>query len=887
MSERQLTPMFRQYRALKADHPHAILLFRMGDFYEMFFEDAKTASHELEITLTARGKGTKNVAPMCGFPHHQLEAYTARLVRAGHRVAVCEQVEDPKKAKGLVRRDVVRIVTPGTLTDPEQLESRENHWVAGVVALDETLGAAFLDASTGEFLAWQSPADVDPWTALRGRLDVFSPSEIVYPEGFGWPEGDRPLGASALRTEQDAYGFSPASAAPLLERHFGVKSLDGFGLRDRTAAVAAAGGLLLYLQETQKSGLEHIDRVQLHEPSRFVRLDPATRRNLEIERSLRDGGRAGSLAHAIDSTVTPGGARLLRRWLLAPLIDAAAIAERHDAVDDLLAHPLVRGDVREKLKGVRDIERLLGRTVAGTANARDLVALRSSLERLPGLMEALQPLRAPGIRETLDGLDPCADVAANLARAIVDEPPVGLRDGGLIRTGYHDELDELHAISKDGRSYIASLEAREREATGIGSLKVRFNKVFGYFIEVSKSNLPLVPEHYQRKQTIASGERYVTPELKEYESKVLNAQERIEGLEYELFTALRSEVAREASRLKAAAAAASRFDVLASFAETAALHGYRRPEIDDGRELEIVGGRHPVVEQTLVDERFVPNDTRLDGGGEAIAILTGPNMGGKSTYLRQVALIVLLGQSGSFVPAEEARIGVVDRIFCRVGASDSLAEGQSTFMVEMTESANILHHATPRSLVLLDEIGRGTSTFDGMSIAWAVVEFLHDRPGGRPRTLFATHYHELTELAVELPGVVNCRMTVREWGDDVVFLHRVEAGASDRSYGIQVARLAGIPAPVVERAKEILGNIERDEYGRDGLPRRARRGPGRARPAARQPDLFAASVSEPAPAEPEDPAGAEVLAELREKDTDRLTPLEALQQLAEWKKRLG
>ncbi len=884
--------MLRQYHAMKQQHPGAILLFRMGDFYEMFYEDAQEASRLLDITLTARGKGTDNVAPMCGFPHHQLEPYTARLVSAGRRVAVCEQMEDPRQAKGLVKRSVVRVVTPGTLTDPQQLEAKENRWIAAVAAHGETLGAAFLDASTGEFVAWQSPPEGEPWEALASRFDALTPHEVVHAEGFAWDQRfrERRLGR-VLLTEQEPYGFAPRPAAELLERHFRVASLDGFGLRDRPAATAAAGGLLLYVQETQKSGLEHIDRLSLHEPSETVLLDPATRRNLELERSIRDGGRQGSLVQAIDETVTPSGGRLLRRWLLGPLRDPAHIEARLDAVEELLAHPELRRQARERLGGVHDIERLLARAVGGTANARDLLALRSSLERLPGLVEALAGLRAALARGILDGLDPCDDLAGLLARGIADDPPAGLREGGVIRDGFNAELDELRAISRDGKSYIASLEAKERQATGIQSLKVRYNKVFGYFIEVSKANLHLAPEHYHRKQTISTGERFVTPELKEYESKVLGAQERIESLEYELFGELRRETAAQATRLKAAARAAAEIDVLAGLAECASLHDYRRPTVGRGTRLRVSGGRHPVVEQSLTERRFVPNDTSLDAAGEAIAILTGPNMGGKSTYLRQVALIVLLAQAGSFVPAEQAEIGVVDRIFCRVGASDSLAEGQSTFMVEMTETANILHHATHESLILLDEIGRGTSTFDGLSIAWAVVEQLHARRPTPPRTLFATHYHELTELAVELPAVLNCRMAVRERGDDVVFLHRVEPGAADRSYGIQVARLAGVPAAVVARAKEILGNLERDEYGRDGLPRRARRH-GAGPPGAEQPTLFP-GLTGPAPAapredddEPADPTAGEVLAELRSQDPDRMTPLQALERLAEWKRRL-
>jgi DNA mismatch repair protein MutS len=882
----QLTPMFRQYRSLKEEHPQSILLYRMGDFYEMFYEDARVASSLLDLTLTARGKGTDHVVPMCGFPHHQLEQYTGRLVRAKRRVAICEQVEDPKQATGLVRREVVRVVTPGTVNDPQHVDAKCNLWIAALAAAAGRLGAAFLDASTGELLAWESSADERrPWEALAERLDSFGPREIVFSEDFGWERGFREaFSSSTVLTPTDPFAFSCISATTALEQRFHVASLDGFGLRDRPAAVAAAAGLLQYVQETQHCELQHIDSPRFHEPGQFLLLDPATRRNLELQRSLRDGTAEGSFLHTIDLTVTSGGGRLLRRWLLAPLLEVHEISSRHDAVEQFVRRSDARDAARRQLGGVRDIERLLARSVARTAGARDLLGLRDSLERLPDLLHAVRAIDAELPRRTLDGLDPCTDVAQRIGRGIVDEPPASLREGGVIRDGFDAKLDELRSIRRDGRSYIAALEAKEREATGIASLKVRFNKVFGYFIEVTKSNLRLVPDHYQRKQTIANGERYITPELKEYEAKVLQAQEKIQGLELTLFDKLRSEVGSQASRLKAVARATALVDVLSSLAETAAVHSFCRPRIDDGHRLRIVAGRHPVVEQTLADERFVPNDTELEARGKAIAMLTGPNMGGKSTYLRQVALIALMAQAGSFVPADEATIGIVDRIFCRVGASDSLAEGQSTFMVEMTETANILHHATPRSLLLLDEIGRGTSTFDGLSIAWAVVEYLDDLAGGAPRCLFATHYHELTELAAGLSSVINLRMAVRESGDDVVFLHHVERGAADRSYGIHVARLAGIPRSVVARADEILGNIEKDEFGRDGLPRRARKR-GEARQVA-QPSLFAAEAAELAPRPSSTPAEVEILNELKRLEPDRLTPIASLNLVAAWIRRL-
>jgi len=880
-----LSPMFRQYRALKGQHPDAILLFRMGDFYEMFHEDAEVASRALDLTLTARGKGTANAAAMCGFPHHQLDAYTAKLVRSGHRVAVCDQVEDPKTAKGLVRREVVRIVTAGTLDDPNELDARANAWIAAVASLPGRVGAAFLDASTGEFTAWEETGPA-AWESLKDRLDAFGPRELVVPEDLVWPDGAKPAAGGPAVSAGDPYTFGPAVAAETLKRQFEVASLDGFGLAGRPAAIAAAGGLLAYARDTIKSGLAHVDGLTLHDPARQLLIDAASFRALEIDRAIRDGARAGSLLHAVDRTLTSPGARLLRAWIAAPLLDSDRIAERHDAVAELLARPGLRAELRAGLDGLHDIERLLARTVSGTATARDLLALSTSLARLPSLYATLAETRSALLRE-IAGQDPCAGIAMRLAAGVHDDPPVTLREGGLIKDGFHAELDALRAVRRDGRDTIAAIEAKERDATGIASLKVRFNKVFGYYIEISKSNLGLVPEHYQRKQTIAGGERFVTPELKEYEATVLGAQERIESLEYDLFVALRAEAAAEAPKLKAAARAAATADLLAGWAQLAEERDYRRPAILAEPRLRIVGGRHPVVEQMLVESRFAPNDATLGGASGALAILTGPNMGGKSTYLRQVALIAILAQAGSFVPAEEAELGMVDRVFCRVGASDNLAEGQSTFMVEMAETANILHHVTPKSLVLLDEIGRGTATFDGLAIAWAVVEHLHQLAGGTPRTLFATHYHELTELAVAFAGIVNLRMAVREWGERVIFTHRVEAGASDRSYGIHVARLAGVPQGVVARAQEILQNLERDEYGGDGLPRRARKSrtaKGGTVPGGRP--LFPPAGASPIDQEPADPATAAVLAEIRRQTPERLTPIEALNLIDGWIRQL-
>ena len=807
-----LTPMFRQYRALKAEHPGTILFFRMGDFYEMFDDDARTASPLLSLTLTARGKGTAHAAPMCGFPWHQLDAYAARLARAGHRVAVCDQVEDPKVAKGLVKRDVVRIITPGTLDDPDEDGARRpNAWIAGIARVGDRTGAAFLDTGTGELAAWEAAGD-GAGERLLERLAVFEPREIVHAEG-----DPPPAIAGPTVTAADPFTFQARSATELLKRHFQVESLDGFGLAGKTAAIAAAGGLLAYVRDTTKSNLEHVDALHLHDPSRHLRLDPASFRSLEVDKTLRDGGRDGSLLGSIDRTLTAAGGRALRAWLSAPLLDRAEIGRRHDAVEEALERGRLRDGIRELLKGTLDVERLLARAVAGTAGARDLLGIRDWLARLPALASELEGARA-ALYLAAAATDPCADVHERLAASITDDPPAGVREGGLLRDGVNAELDALRAIRRDGRATIAGLETREREATGIASLKVRFNKVFGYYIEVSRSNLHLVPERYARKQTIAGGERFVTPELKEFEEKVLTAQERIETLEHELFVALRQDVARAAPRLKAAARAAATLDALTALATIAAERDYRRPRLVDEPVLLVTAGRHPVVEQALVETRFTPNDAALSPESGLLAILTGPNMGGKSTFLRQVGLCVYLAQIGSFVPCAAATVGLVDRIFTRVGASDQIARGASTFFIEMKETATILRQATDRSLVLLDEVGRGTSTYDGLSLAWAVTEALHDGPEARPRTIFATHYHELTELTDHLPRLRNRTVRVAEEGGEIVFLHQITPGRADRSYGIHVAQLAGVTEPVLRRARDVLARLEA-EHARSGPER--------------------------------------------------------------------
>jgi len=880
-----MSPMLRQYRQIKADHPDAILMFRLGDFYEMFFDDALAASKALQLTLTSRGRGTANEAPMCGVPFQTADAYIARLVRQGFRVAVCDQVEDARLAKGIVRRAVTRVVSPGTLTDPTQLPAREPHYIAAFLPARTTgperpadgIGCAWLDLSTGDFRLSEHRG---PGTqaAAADQVAAFRPREILVPEGTEIARLLPQAVADGLPARSvPSWTMGPEVARRVLLERLKVATLEGFGCEGHDLAIGAAGGLLRCLEQDHKVDLTHVTRIVWQAAGDAMILDAATLSTLEVVENTRDGGRAGTLIEVLDDTVTAMGGRLLRDWLIRPLLSVPAIDERLDAVDFLRTRPAERAMLRGHLDRVQDLERLLGRCALGSANARDLVALRDSLSALPGIAALGIAFTTPLLAGLAQGLDVLGDLHDRLAAGVADDPPATMREGGMIRDGHDAALDELRAIRRDGRSYLASIEARERTRTGIGSLKVRYNKVFGYSIEISHAHRARVPEDYERRQTLVGAERYITPELKEYESKVVTAQERIEGLEYELFVALRAAVTQTAPRLRATARALATFDALASLAEVAARHGYTRPRVDDTRRLRILEGRHPVVERLLQDDRFVPNDCLMDVEDRQVLILTGPNMGGKSTYLRQVALIALMAQAGSFVPAGEATIGLVDRIFSRVGASDNLARGQSTFLVEMIETANILNNATPRSLVLLDEVGRGTATFDGLSIAWAVAEFLHDTPAVAARTLFATHYHEMVELAILRPRVKNLTLAVREWNDQIVFLRKVVEGAADRSYGIQVARLAGIPGTVLDRAREVLANLESEELARDGRPKLARHeGEGDTGGPAAAPvqlGLFAP---------PEDPA----VRALREAPIDRMTPLEALNFLADLKKRL-
>ncbi len=879
-----LTPMMKQYLEVKAQHPGALLFFRLGDFYELFFDDAVKAAELLQITLTSRAKGLDRV-PMCGVPHHAAKRYIARLIEAGQKVAVCEQLEPP--GKGIVKREVVRVITPGMVLDDDVLEARENNFLAALrpAGDDDLWGGALLDASTGEFSALQPGA----FEVILDELSRAAPRELLVPEGFGDAPLEAVLGSFSRRptvATLPADAFVEARARALLQAHFQVKSLDGYGLSSSSPSVGAAGAALRYLKETQKSPAGHVDRLSVATRGGVLVIDEASRANLELLRSLKDNARAGSLVGVIDRSVTVLGARKVARWLAAPLAELASIRARHDAVEALVTSAALRDALVAHLQQVADIERLCGRLSLSSGGPRDLKALGRSLEQLPGLAAKLVGSNSGLLSALVHPLqhEAIARLCGVLTRALVDEPPAVTGEGGFIARGYHAQLDEYAELSSNGKDTLLKLEQREREATGIGSLKVRYNRVFGYYLEVTKANLHLVPTAWIRKQTTVGGERYVTEELKTWEEKVLTADERRVALELTLFEALRAEVVTCSGALRAAAEAVSTLDALLSFARIAVESNFVRPEIDESGVLELVGARHPVVEKALRDDTFVPNDVLLNRDERQVLIITGPNMAGKSTVMRQVALAVVMAQAGSFVAARRARVGLCDRVFTRVGASDNLAKGQSTFMVEMTETANILNHATRKSLVVLDEIGRGTSTFDGLSIAWAVAEHLHDRIGAR--TLFATHYHELTDLGREKARVKNCSIAVREQQGRVIFLRKLIDGAASRSYGIEVARLAGLPPEVLARARELLANLEAGEFDEAGRPRLARRATAAAREVARAPvdpgqlALFAA----PGPAVK--PGTQAILQALESFSVEATTPLEALTAIAKWKQLL-
>ena len=857
-AEAQLTPMMAQYRRIKGELPKdALLLFRLGDFYEMFFEDAQAGAQLLNLSLTAR-----NGVPMCGLPHHAANGYIARILKSGRKVAICDQTEEARPGK-LVNREVTQILSPGTHFDERMLVAERNNFLASVYPSGKIFGLALVDLTTGDFLT----TELENEAALLAELERLRPAEIIFPTE-ATSLRDLLRGAFRILSGYDDWTFAPETAFYTVKEQFKVASLDGFGLKDKTAAIGAAGGALHYLTQNLRRDVKHLTRISFYQRSDFLTLDYTTLRHLEIlEPQHHDAPRNASLYGALNKTVTPMGARLLRNWLSQPLAKVEPICRRQEAVQTFLENTFSLDSFRQQLAKVRDLERTLGRLSSGSGNARDLVALRLALEQIPALKQILATVRraspraenlihdeAPAredarptslILELDSQISESPDLVEIISRAIVDEPPLPIKEGGMIRDGFDTALDELRTAQRGGKDWIAKLQADEIAATGISSLKVRFNSVFGYYIEVTKSNLDKVPPHYHRKQTVANGERFITPELKAMEGKILGAEERSVKLEYEIFQRVREEVLGQLPKIQQTAFALAQLDVLTSFAETARLHNYCRPQIADEGVLQIRDGRHPVLEQQLVEERFVPNDTGLGIANcqlpienssvmpakleienrklemPQIALITGPNMAGKSTYIRQVALLALLAHTGSFVPAVEARIDLVDRIFTRIGASDDLSRGQSTFMVEMTETANILNNATARSLIVLDEIGRGTSTFDGLSLAWSIVEFLHNQVGAK--TLFATHYHELTELAARLPRIKNFNVAVREWHDQIVFLRKIVEGGTDKSYGIQVARLAGVPKEVLERAKQILGNLEESELTPEGNVRQPRR----------------------------------------------------------------
>lgn len=866
----QDTPLMQQYKRIKAQHQDAVLFFRMGDFYETFYEDAQVASRVLGIALTTRDKNSPHPVPLAGVVYHAAQPYIAKLIRAGYKVAICEQVEDPAKAKGVVKREVVRVITPGTVAESALVEEKSNNYLAAVVFGSASLGFAVVDNSTGEFWVSEFPRG-SGFKDLTLELIRLNPQELLLPDS---PALDSvleslSLPAKALITRrQDGY-FRYEQAHKLLTQHFEVLNLDGFGLTGYREGVAAAGGLLAYLRETQGQNLTHLQSLKLIQPQERLILDAPTQKNLELIAPVDEAEGAASLLEVLDFTVTAAGARLLKQWLLAPLREVSAINHRLDGVEELYQNAEIRREILQRLKGTADLERILSRISLSLANARDLVALRFTLEVVPAVNQLLTGMAAPVLKDLGNDLGDHETLCRKIAEALVESPPLTLREGGLFQEGYNPELDELRQILRQGKNWIKDFEAQEKARTGISSLKVKYNKVFGYYLEVTKSNLAAVPADYIRKQTIAGGERYYTPLLKEYEDKVLGAEERSRMLEFHLFEELRKEIAVDIPAVQRTARALAALEVLSALAEAAAQYNYVRPQINDGDAIIIKEGRHPVLERQKGLEGFVPNDLEIDCRQQQILIITGPNMAGKSTYMRQAALIVIMAQMGSFVPARETQIGIVDRIFTRIGALDRLSRGQSTFMVEMSETAGILHNATDKSLILMDEVGRGTSTYDGVSLAWALVEYLHRDKEKGPRVLFATHYHELPQLAQNLDRVRNYYVLVREWQDQIVFLRTVKEGASDRSYGIQVARLAGIPSLVISRAKEILQELESAHL----MSKKER---DKALLAAKTEDQLSLFPLREHP----------LMAEIKNLDIDTLSPKEALEYLYQLKQKI-
>ena len=801
-----LTPMMKQYMQTKEEYKDCILFYRLGDFYEMFFDDALTASKELEITLTGKNCGLEERAPMCGIPYHAVDSYLNRLVSKGYKVAICEQVEDPKTAKGIVKREVIRVVTPGTNLDTQGLDETKNNYIMCIVYMADRYGLSVADVTTGEYLV----TELDSQTKLMDELYKFMPSEIVCNEAFymsGLDLDDLKNRLHMAIYSLEAWYYDDALCRETLQEHFKVASLEGIGLSDCECGMIASGALLKYLEETQKNSLSHMSRLTRYATGNYMVLDSATRRNLELVETLREKQKRGSLLWVLDKTKTAMGARTLRKYVEQPLIDKESIVKRLDAVAELKDNAICREEIREYLNPVYDLERLVGKITYQSANPRDLIAFQSSLSMLPSVKCILKDMESDLLKEIYEELDPLEELCDLVGRAIQEEPPLAMKEGGIIKDGYNEEVDRLRKAKSEGKNWLADLETKEREKTGIKNLRIRYNKVFGYYLEVTNSFKDLVPDYYTRKQTLANAERYIIPELKELEDTILGAEDKLCALEYELYCEVRNTIAAELTRIQRTAKAVAKLDVIASLALVAERNNYVRPKINEKGVIDIRDGRHPVVEKMIPNDMFIANDTYLDDKKQRISIITGPNMAGKSTYMRQAALIVLMAQLGSFVPASSANIGLVDRIFTRVGASDDLASGQSTFMVEMNEVANILRNATSKSLLILDEIGRGTSTFDGLSIAWAVVEYISNSKLLGAKTLFATHYHELTELEGKISNVNNYCIAVKEKGDDIVFLRKIVKGGADKSYGIQVAKLAGVPDPVINRAKEIVEEL--------------------------------------------------------------------------------
>ena len=803
---KKLSPMMAEYVKTKQQYKDCILFYRLGDFYEMFFEDALTVTKELEITLTGKDCGLEERAPMCGVPFHAAETYINRLIEKGYKVAICEQVEDPKKAKGLVKREVIRVVTPGTTLDAASLDESKNNYLMSIVSMEDHFGCAIADISTGDcFLT-----EVDKPQKLLDEINKFVPAEIICNDAFfmsGVDTDDLKNRLGICVFPLDAWYFDDSLCKRTLKEHFHVNTLEGLGIQDYDIGVIASGALFLYLQETQKSALSHMAGIRPYAAEKYMLIDSSSRRNLELVETLREKNKRGSLLWVLDKTKTAMGARTLRSYVEQPLIDAQKINRRLEALEELNKSPMLRDEIREYLNPIYDLERLISRISYQSANPRDLIAFASSLEMLPHIRQILKDFKTPLLTELYEDMDPLEDIASLIKSAIVDEPPLAQKDGGIIREGYHEDVDKFRRSRTDGKKWLTELEVREKERTGIKSLKIKYNRVFGYSLEVTNSFKELVPENYIRKQTLTNAERYITQELKDLEDLILGAEDKLYALEYELFCEVRDKVGAEVVRIQKTAKAVAALDVFASLALVAQRNNYVRPKINESGVLDIKNGRHPVVEQMIEHDMFIANDTYLDNQKKRVSIITGPNMAGKSTYMRQTALIVLMAQIGSFVPADKANIGIVDRIFTRVGASDDLASGQSTFMIEMTEVANILRNATSRSLLILDEIGRGTSTFDGLAIAWAVIEHISDTKLCGAKTLFATHYHELTELEGKISGVNNYCIAVKEKGDDIVFLRKIVKGGADKSYGIQVAKLAGVPDSVICWAKELVEEL--------------------------------------------------------------------------------